>query len=459
MADPTCILLATSTGWRLAGRLGDESARVFTADLHAPLNSPAAQIAAKAAAALHENQYAGQGLVLAIASEWCFSATIQTTDLPRNDRKAMIYRLEEKLPLAAEAMVADFVIHHDGSALGVCTRHKTLSELIDALEGQNIAVQSIAPLALLAGEGMSSPGHNAPMVVFMADEVFGEGVIEVLAFEGNSLVNWAAVPARVGDVQLHLDMISMLLSAPPVFATCGLDSTLNGFLQKGLAVAVKKLEPTPIAAALEASQRVLAGRSRPWVEFRRGPLAIADRLRLHRKPLNAALAAAVVLMMAVALTLFFRAHRYALLEASADQQVADGFREQFPGWDLPANMSAVIESEHRKAAATAALGTSAGQNARSAFQTFKDVLSRLPSEGRISIRKMSFEGSSFDLEGQIRSYEQLDGIAAAARKAGMEVATPESRKNAEGNWDFTIHGAVPASPGSKSTDDVARGAG
>jgi len=147
MADPTCILLATSTGWRLAGRLGDESARVFTADLHAPLNSPAALIAAKAAAALHENQYAGQGLVLAIASEWCFSATIQTTDLPRNDRKAMIYRLEEKLPLAAEAMVADFVIHHDGSALGVCTRHKTLSELIDALEGQNIAVQSIAPLA------------------------------------------------------------------------------------------------------------------------------------------------------------------------------------------------------------------------------------------------------------------------------------------------------------------------
>jgi hypothetical protein len=72
---------------------------------------------------------------------------------------------------------------------------------------------------------------------------------------------------------------------------------------------------------------------------------------------------------------------------------------------------------------------------------------------------MSFEETSFDLEGQVTSYEQLDGIAAAARKAGMDVAAPESRKNAEGLWEFTLHGAVPAGRGAGGAGEVAKGGG
>jgi hypothetical protein len=457
MSEPSFLLLAAPGGWRLAAAPG-EAQEILDTDLGVAIDAPSATVATRAAEALSKCGHTGQAIVLGIPSNWCFSASIQTSDLPRNDRKAMVYRLEEKLPIAAEAVVADFVVQQGGTALGACTRQDTLRVLIEALESNNIAVQSIVPLAILVVQGLAGREEGPAGVFLVADEIFGEDSVEILGFESGQLIRWATVPASPGDVQLQLDMDAMTRALAPSIDAFGISPELIEVARKHSS-SLKTREGDALTAAMMQARKILGGQLRPWIEFRRGPLSPGDPLRLHRRPLNIALAAGVALMLGLSSAMLLLGHRYWVAEGAAEQQLSDAFREQFPGWEVPSNVRAVIESEHRKAAASnGPLGAIAGRQARSAFDTLKGVLKQLP-EGRFSIRKMTFEETSFDLEGQVRSYEQLDGIAAAARKAGLEVPAPESRKNADGNWDFTLHGSAPDRPGAKPSDEVAKGAG
>ncbi len=56
-----------------------------------------------------------------------------------------------------------------------------------------------------------------------------------------------------------------------------------------------------------AGAEVAGGRQRPWAEFRRGPLAIADPLLRHRRSLNLLLAAVVAGLLLAAGVLLVRA--------------------------------------------------------------------------------------------------------------------------------------------------------
>ena len=105
------------------------------------------------AAALKTAGYRFEPVLLAIPSHWCLCASVTTAGLPRKERRrAMIYRLEEKLPLAAEDVVADFLPAAPAcdQNLGVCVQKQTVATLVDALEAKGVAIASICPAALLA---------------------------------------------------------------------------------------------------------------------------------------------------------------------------------------------------------------------------------------------------------------------------------------------------------------------
>src|SRR5438552_11652074 len=75
-------------------------------------------------------------------------------------------------------------------------------------------------------------------------------------------------------------------------------------------------------AARTAHSIMQSGRA-PLIDFRRGELAAPDKLRLHRRPLNALLAAAAVLLIALAGVFLWRAHEYRDRARSSEQQLAD----------------------------------------------------------------------------------------------------------------------------------------
>jgi hypothetical protein len=446
MSQNTFVLFAGAKSWRVAARASGET-RFLDVDFSAQASLD--QVAYAVSQTLQNISYDGQPVLLAIPSAWCFSASIAISDLPRHDRKPMLYRLEEKLPLSAEGVVADFITHGD-EALGVCAKLSVLAPLIEALESKHIPVQSVSPARLLTAQSAQSSKRDARVLLCGHN-----GQVDLFAFEGASPVGWAVAGADARDIGRQLPLLCMALPAVPNLEAIDLDPALISSLKESLSQTID-VHPGPAdSLAVDAAAEVVSGRRRPWIELRRGPLGIHDPLRLHRRPLNAALAAVFVLLLCVSAALLYRAHRYGTVASSAGRQMVEAFRAQFPGWEVPANVRVIVESEHRKAAVAASGAAPIGPT-RSALQTLDAILGRMPTEGRFTIDRMSFGDTSFEMEGQVRSNEQLDGIAEAARLAGMEVEPPEARKNAEGFWSFVIRGAAPSSE--KPAAEVAKGA-
>src|SRR5262245_35818705 len=119
MSARSFILLADGAQWRVAA----VSAPGEVEWIDRSIDGAAAVeiVAEEISEALSRAGYRGGGVSLLIDSANCLAASISTVDLPRQDRRSLIYRLEEKLPLSAEEVVADFAIG-DGRALGVAVR-------------------------------------------------------------------------------------------------------------------------------------------------------------------------------------------------------------------------------------------------------------------------------------------------------------------------------------------------
>src|SRR5262249_52682051 len=92
-----------------------------------------------------------QQVLLALPATMCLPAPISLEGISPRDRRAMAFRLEEQLPVAAEEFVCDFMVQGK-SALAVAAIHAPIRQLIDALESEGISVTSIVPTALLAAK-------------------------------------------------------------------------------------------------------------------------------------------------------------------------------------------------------------------------------------------------------------------------------------------------------------------
>src|SRR4051812_5723518 len=148
---PLLILASEQSWWLVAAE--ESSTRKIPIQIDA--DSEPRDLAAALKHALEANGYAGGPVVLALPASLCFTASIDKRDLPRGDGNALRFRLEEKLPFAAESVVADFVEVGD-SALGVCCKRDWLEPRVAAMEAADIDIQWIAPATLLAAQALGS---------------------------------------------------------------------------------------------------------------------------------------------------------------------------------------------------------------------------------------------------------------------------------------------------------------
>jgi type II secretory pathway component PulL len=360
-------------------------------------------------------------VVLALPSSWCLSATIDTTGLPRADRRALVFRLEDKLPVAAEDVTAD-VVMHGAMALGVCARNERLHEMIAGLESRGIEVRSIAPAALLAAQAsVVNPGTYVLLIGL-------DSAVDVVAVENGAPIAWAWSAANADDVRLQIDLVSSRLKSAPRLLAIGID-------ELALECSATKLDRNAEDRAAATARRVVEGRVKPWIELRRDTLAPADRSRAYRRALNFALASASLLLLATATASIVRSVRYDRAARDAEFQMNAAFQEHFPGWPVPANVRAVVESEARKG------GEQSGDRSRaSALQSMRTMLSTLPSQVKISIDSMSFDTNAFEISGKVNAQSDLQAIADAMRAARYEVPAGVNRRESDGTWSFTLSG-------------------
>ena len=425
MSFRTTILFAGDQTWRIAsaGHIDQTSVEA---------DASPSQVATAVAAKLRERQYGGEGVLLALPAGWCLAASISTDGLPRHDRAAMRFRLEEKLPLAAEAFTADFV-EYDETALGVCAINDRVVPLVQALEAAGVVVQSIAPAAMLAAQQYRWGGSQTNVLLWRENDS-----INLITRAGDGPGRWSLTAGDADAARFELNILLAELEGPHHVAALDLhDSSAAGEL------AIDTTDELSIEAAVTAiAPDVLSGRTRPWIELRRDALAIDDALRVVRRPINAALAAAAALCLVLAAVFFYRSVRYDRLAQAYEAQLANDFKTEFPGWPVPPNVSATIASERKKLtlSGTSALPASAQ---RSALSVLHDVLSHVPPDVTLQMDRLAFNETTAELGGRSKSHDGADILVAAARGAGLDVPPPQMEKLNDGSWRFTIRATKP----------------
>ena len=363
-------------------------------------------------------------VVVAIPSAWCLAPQLELSADGADDHKSLLFALEEKLPLAAEEIVADFVPQRQQQRsrprmLGVAAQLDVLRPLIHAIEAVGLTVQSVSALVLLAAQQEQLGGNGKE---YDAIELWPEGEqINVVTLHSGRVTAWSLVADDAHEaLQREVDVHALAFDQPP---------------------RIERREQLEDAAT-KFAKNILAGRARPWVELRRGLLASADPLRSHRRPLNVALAAAAAFLILLTGAMLVRAERYERLTRTYERQLAAEFSRVFPDWSPPANVRAVIDSEYRKAQAQRVGGESKPAH-RSALRTLHEVLSRFPTQARCDVDHLTFGDGSFELQGRVRALEDVEPLASAARDAGLEVPPPFTRRGEDGSWTVTLRGAKP----------------
>jgi hypothetical protein len=188
---------------------------------------------------------------------------------------------------------------------------------------------------------------------------------------------------------------------------------------------------------------VLGGTLTPWVELRRGALAIEDPLRVVRRPINAALAAAAVLCIVLTGVFVYRAIRYDRLAQSYEAQLADEFKREFPGWPVPPNVRRMVESERAKLTGAGLSSSSLPAEAQeSALKGLHDVLANLPAETKMTIERINIYDTVAEVAARSTVHADGEVLAGAMRAAGFQVPTPATRQQADG-WSFVVRGDKP----------------
>jgi hypothetical protein len=427
------------------------------APVHLAGGANAEEVACSIVEALGRLGHAGQGVTLAIPSGWCMSVSIETGGA-QFDRKARLFKLEEKVPLAVEELVADFAAPVDGAGpqpqLAVCARVDALRPWLEALERAGVPIESVTPAALLAAGAAvratetATDGSDTLLLVKEGDDVC------VVSLNGSRAVAWNLAHRSADGIALQVRLIAYGHPVQHVLAF-GLSSAELASVDAGLQVTVVDADADVMSLA---TSYVGTAPHASRLELRRGPLAVADRYRLVRGSLNAALAAAAVFLLCISGALLLRAQRYDRQAAGASADAAQAFREAFPDWPMPASIRALVESEHRKLVASSAPARIAatarggdGENDHalprpngSALATLLQVLAAVPGSSesaRFRLDRLSFEAERFDLEGDAATAEVVDDLVTACRVAGLPVTSPEMRKSPGGaSWTFVLRG-------------------
>ena len=458
-------------GWKLAAC--DATANIVWHDVPVALGDPAAADLApeKVARAVAEALPRLLGtattttLTLAIPSGWCLCAAVDAVDPAAGRvarREAMLYRLEEKLPLAAEEFVADFVAGGNDSrtALGVAAPLATLGPIVRTIENAGWVVETVAPAALLAAQRYVETGAmpaSCDALLFAHD-----GQLDLLELADGRLAGWAVLPADAGDVAMELGLRVLQHHGPLSVACAGVPSEVVERLRRIAELQVTEIElPDSRDSAAAMAHAISRDGAAGWVQLRRDALGTADRLGPARRAIKAAAIAAVVFVVCFCAAMVWRASTYQQIAADAEAEQSELFAKVFDG-KRPAeglNIRSRLATEERRLRALA--GESLELPSRpSALVLLHRVLERLPAAdgARCQIDELRIEEEKLYIEGTAPSHADAAMFATALGTGGaFDVESPRTAQLGSGadGVSMTISGRAGAEKVSPPARDAA----
>lgn len=413
------LLLATASGWRLAYLQDNQPTLV---DLEGDLAHPDV-LAESAERAFLEAGLQGS-VLLALSAENCLAAALPVPAARRHERQAVLFELEQWMPVATEDFVGDFIAG-SGLALGVCVETARVAPLVDGLESRGLPVASIAPAALLALQHLASTCSlsEAEWIVWHHEER-----LELFAWSQAKPQRWHALPADGPSFTSWLRAEALRAANGFQIRCLGLPPELVAETDQCPEVACEQAEPLDLAeAAIREAENILSGSDSAWIELRRDALAPRDPNWAIRKPLKMFACVSALLLVTAVAGLFYRAHRFEQLASAYRGEQEKVYRQALPGpGKLPVGIRARMESEHRRLAGMSGRAGGKLPAQASALTVIHEALASLPTELRCRILKIQISGDRLQLDGEVRTHGDADAIASALRKRGFTVEPPHT---------------------------------
>ena len=400
-------------GFYLAELLG-KGARVFRLSPEGDPESTAAlgpeeDLPEALADAFLGKKNAPHGVVLALPSSSCFAARLEEESrLRQSPPSAYLYLLEEKLPLPAETLAAEFD-RSGGEVFACATLVSPLKEVIAALERRGIRIDHVVPSALLIAW---AEGESDTRFVIRR-----EGETDLVELEGGRAREWRH---RKYELVAEDDLFLRAASGDE-------DSPV-------LEISPKDAE----RRLLTAARRLLLSRSAPPVDFARS-LGLKDPLgRLRPAILFVSLTLAFA-----ALTLsgayLARSEGYLKRASSSRDELVRIYREVFPSGAIPLSIPRRLESRllELKGLGGESPGGTPTERA-SVFPFLVRLLGSFPRGQRFLLLDLRVEEGSAYLSGEARSHGETDLIAASIRQAGFVVDPPRTEKLEEEGVAFVL---------------------
>lgn len=386
----------------------------------------------------------GRPIALCIDSSRCLCAEVATDDLERSGRrKAMTYRLEEHLPIAAEDVVADFLETGEATALSVCTRVEDLQPTLDALRARELRVRHILCDAVLAA-GFAASRNDSLDVVLHARETRNpqSESWDLIEIDRGRPARWWWFADDRESVAERLRSLADSPRAEPLrvaILTGDIEATERVKRDAGEAgIHWQSIDATPEEAAATRAAAVLRDAAPPWIDLRRDALAAPNQWEVYRKPAIALAAAAALLLASVAGIAWHRAAQYEQQAEAQRQQLTGIYREVMdlgPREPVPDAFSLRrrMQNEQRQ---LAGIGGVASDRSRlddmrppSALVLLDRLLATLPGEEiRFRVLEIRIEPDRLRVQGEAQSHAQAEQIVVALRESGrFEVRPPETR--------------------------------
>jgi len=401
------------------------------------------------AKALDDLGYDGRGLVLGLASDRIFATEVSTEGLPRRGRhEALLYRLEENLPLDAETLTADFLSSVGGRTLGIAVETEPTRTTLDRLAEVGVQVEAIYPTALLSLWHMCQ-NENGMAHVYLAHLA---GRIEIFRVSEGRPVAWYSVApgtdsvcqaihasflTRPAETDEEVDLVSGPMSAEFLDAVTG---------ETGLACRRVVEEPC-VALAARAVPVLLKGERAGWVNLRRDTLGPTDRLSRVRQPLQTAITLALALLVVLSAGAWWRATQY---DAETMRLIAAQgavFREVYPNHEVPHGVHRWLASEAKRLSGLSGTEREVPEQP-AALETLRDVARGFPDGIRFRLLLLRVEPTEVLLEGEARDHATAEAVARGIAARGFAMELPRTENLEKGGVAFTLVGE-PSGPESE----------
>ncbi|MEK6250081.1 MAG: hypothetical protein N2C12_17990, partial [Planctomycetales bacterium] len=329
MASNYWLLIQGDDRWHV-GRYDGSVSDGYDVDL--PAGSDPAATVDLVAGCLTEHGYRGEPLILGLQSSSCLSACFSAETGASQSHQSLMYSLEEWLPLAAEDMVADFVVARN-SVFGVAVRKSSTKQLVELFENAGVEIQVIAPAVLLGLHSMLSQSASDTTQLLLWQN--GD-TVDLIKIADNQANVWEVLPASPTAIADRLNALVLQYGQD-------LDIRCNGLGDELLAVIaglpdLNVVDTTDLSlheAALDTAEKILRGRIDSMINLCRDALASTDPYRPVRRHIHFATCLGVLFLLSTAAIFFYRGIQYDRIRTDAIDAQTDIYRKVFPKGSIP----------------------------------------------------------------------------------------------------------------------------